>query len=157
VRDFGRGIHADFPPGLLDHIVQDKVFTGQLTDEANKNREFDIIEVEGDASGGISSGFSSQGERKQKSTERCQQTNERGFSDPPPLSEIEKIHDFQAVYVGRPIIPRTWSSMTMGMKNGTIRLVIDTTNSHVCYLRVATATTDQRQISSIRRPGVLLG
>ena len=51
VRDLGRGIHADFPPGLLDDIVQDKALTGQLADETNKNREFDIVEVEGDASG----------------------------------------------------------------------------------------------------------
>jgi hypothetical protein len=48
VRDLGRGIHTDFPPGLLDDVVQDKVLTGQFADEANKNREFDIIEVEGD-------------------------------------------------------------------------------------------------------------
>jgi hypothetical protein len=32
--------------------------------------------------------------------------------------------------------------MKLGMQNGTIRLVIDTTNRHVCDLRVATATTD---------------
>jgi hypothetical protein len=83
VRDLGRGIHADLPPGLLDHIVQDKVLTSQLTDEANKNREFDIIEVEGDASGGISSRFSSQGKRKQTSTEHSKQTDERGLPDPP--------------------------------------------------------------------------
>jgi hypothetical protein len=51
VRNLGRGIHADFSPGLLDNVVQDKVLTGQLADEANKNREFDIIEVEGDAFG----------------------------------------------------------------------------------------------------------
>ena len=38
-RDFGRGIHTDFPPGFLDDIVQDKVLTGQLADETNKNRE----------------------------------------------------------------------------------------------------------------------
>jgi hypothetical protein len=55
VRDLGRGIHADFPSGLLDDIVQDKVLTGQLADEANKNREFDVIEVKGDTSGGASS------------------------------------------------------------------------------------------------------
>jgi hypothetical protein len=54
-RDFGRGIHTDFSPGLLDDIVQDKVLTGQLADETNKNREFYIIEVEGDASGGAAS------------------------------------------------------------------------------------------------------
>ena len=64
MRDLGRGIYADFPSGLLDDIVQDKILTGQLADEANKNREFDIIEVEGDASGGVSSRFGSQGERK---------------------------------------------------------------------------------------------
>ncbi|MCG3776142.1 MAG: hypothetical protein JW395_2991 [Nitrospira sp.] len=55
VRDLGRGVHADFPAGLLDNIVQDEVLTGQLADEANKNREFDIVEVEGNASGGVSS------------------------------------------------------------------------------------------------------
>ena len=48
--DLGRGIHADFPSGLLDDFVQDEILTGQLADEANKNREFHIIEVEGDAS-----------------------------------------------------------------------------------------------------------
>jgi hypothetical protein len=128
VRNLGRGIHADFPPGLLDDLVQDKVLTGQLADEANKNREFDIVEVEGDASGGASSRFSPRGERKQKSTQHCQQTDERSLPDPPQLSERETIHDSQTMYVERPIIPRTASSMKMGMANGTIRLVIDTTS-----------------------------
>jgi hypothetical protein len=128
VRDLGRGIHANFPPGLLDNIVQDKVLSGQLADEANKNREFDIIEVEGDAPRGVSSRFSPRGERKQKSTQHCQKTDERGLPDPPQLSEREKIHDSQTMYAERPIIPRTKSSMKKGIENGTIWLVIDTTN-----------------------------
>jgi len=32
------------------------------------------------------------------------------------------------MYAERPIIPRATSSMKMGITNGTIRLVIDTTN-----------------------------
>jgi hypothetical protein len=49
--------------------------------------------------------------------------------------------------------------MKMGIRieNGTIRLIIGTTNRHVCYLRDVTATTDWRQTSSIRRPGPQLG
>jgi hypothetical protein len=104
VRDLGRGIYADFPPGLLDDFVQDKVLTGQLADEANKNREFDIIEVEGDAPGGASSRFSTRGGRKQKSTQDCQQADERGLPDPPMLSEREKIHDSQTMPAEGPII-----------------------------------------------------
>ena len=68
VRDLGRGIHADFPSGLLDDFVQDEVLTGQLANEANKNREFDIIEVKGDTPGGASYRLSPRGERKQKPT-----------------------------------------------------------------------------------------
>jgi hypothetical protein len=26
--DLGRGIHAEFPPGLFDHFVQDEILTG---------------------------------------------------------------------------------------------------------------------------------
>jgi hypothetical protein len=53
------------------------------------------------------------------------------------------------MYVERPIIPRTASSMEMGMKNGTIRIVIDTTTlKYVCCMRAATA------IASISARGV---
>ena len=118
VRDLGGGIHADFPPGLLDDIIQDKVLTGQLADEANKNREFDIVEVEGDTSGGVCSRFSLRGGRKQKSSQHYQETDERGLPGPPQLSERETIHDFQTMnaYAERPIIPWTASSMTEGRR-----------------------------------------
>ncbi|MEK7236772.1 MAG: hypothetical protein AAB242_09120, partial [Nitrospirota bacterium] len=92
-----------------------------------KNREFDIIEVEGDASGGASARFSPQGERKQKSAQHCQQTDERGLPAPPKLSEREKNHDVQTMNAEGLIIPRTTSSMKMGIQDATIRLAIDTT------------------------------
>jgi hypothetical protein len=48
------------------------------------------------------------------------------------------------MYEERPIIPRTTPNMKMGigMENGTIRLVIDTTRQRICCMRAATATTD---------------
>jgi hypothetical protein len=48
--------------------------------------------------------------------------------DPSRLSEREKIHDSQTMHVGRPIISRNRLSMKVGMEDGTIRLIIDTTN-----------------------------
>jgi len=48
------------------------------------------------------------------------------------------------MYEERPIIPRTTPNMKMGigMENGTIRLVIDTTRLAYLCMRAATATTD---------------
>jgi hypothetical protein len=46
------------------------------------------------------------------------------------LSEKEVIHDSRTMHTEGPIIPRTTSSMKrVGTGDGTIRLVIDTTDS----------------------------
>ena len=47
--------------------------------------------------------------------------------------------------------------MKMGIENGTIRLVIDTTNSRVYCMSVAAAPADSHQIPAIRRPALPLG
>jgi len=46
------------------------------------------------------------------------------------------------MYAVGPIIPRTTSSVKIGMEDRTTRLVIDTTRQPVCCMRAATATTD---------------
>jgi hypothetical protein len=61
------------------------------------------------------------------------------------------------MYVERPIISQNRLSMKMGIANGTIRLVIDTTNSRVCGMSGATVPAKSHRISAVRRPDLPLG